>query len=79
MGMANRDAVWQWAAHLIEGKITLKRVVKKASVHDRDQGASLDMWRELKISVRLFDVPLLLELGGRLAIVWGWESVIQDQ
>lgn len=47
----------------------LKGVVHKASVQDGDEGVVPDVRREIKVPVRLLDVPFFLELGSSLAII----------
>jgi hypothetical protein len=49
--------------------LTFKRVVKKAAINDRHQCVALDVTRKGEFSVRLFDVPLLLKLGGSLSVI----------
>jgi hypothetical protein len=49
--------------------LTFKRVVLKAAIDDRNQCVALDVTRKGKFSVRLFNVPLLLKLGGSLSVI----------
>jgi hypothetical protein len=53
----------------------LERIVKKATIDHRDQSVALDVRRKLKIAVRFADVPLLLELGGGLAVICDKKAV----
>lgn len=54
--------------------LALQRVVQEAAVQDRDQCMALDVARKGKVSVRLFDMPLLLEFGRRLSVICGGEG-----
>lgn len=55
--------------YLVVRMLTLKRVVQQAAVDDGHQCMALYVARKVKVSMRLLDVPFLLELGGRLSVV----------
>lgn len=56
-------------AHLFSGVFALQRLVEKSPVDDGDERMPLDMRSEFEVTMRLLDVPFLLELGGGFAIV----------
>lgn len=55
--------------YLVERVLTLKGVVQQTAVNDGDQRMTLYVACKGKVSVRLLDVPFLLELGGCLSVV----------
>lgn len=62
-------------AYLLAHIVALQRMVEKPPVDDGDQRMALDMRRKVEVSVRLLDVPLLLEFGGGFAIVYESQPV----
>jgi hypothetical protein len=61
------------------GELPLVVFVDEAFVQQRNQCIRVDMRGKVKLSVRLVDPPLLLQLGGRLSIICGGQSVSPHQ
>lgn len=49
--------------------LAFEGVVAEALVDDGDEGMALDVTREVKVTMRFADVPLLLKLCGGFSII----------
>lgn len=49
--------------------LTFERVVLEAAINDGNQCVTLYVTRKSELSMRLFDVPLLLKLCGSLSVI----------
>ena len=61
-------------SYLFRGKLPLVVLIDQAFVQQRHQSIGIDMWRKVKLPVRLVDPPFLLQLGGRLAVICDGQS-----
>lgn len=61
-------------SYLLRCKLSLVGFVDEAFIQERHQRIRVDMGRKVKMSVRLVDPPLLLQLGGRLSIICSGQS-----